>query len=224
VIDLPIRVGTYTYRAESGEGFKTIVAAETGREQDVTFGYVIVNRSGVIAASGGDIAARGRYVTTTTLPAGGYMLKAAVIDSAGRRGSVERHFDVRLGKTANGTFGDLMIAEPGPGSAAVTAMHPVVAVVRSTELIVYTELYGGAEWTPPADAIQMELVASREGADTTSRLTPSLQRLAPGRWGITARASIDAAHQGTRFVRATIAAPGGDPVRLTRVFTLDSAR
>ena len=224
VTDLPIRVGTYTYRAETGEGFKTIVAAETGRDQDVTFGYVIVNRSGVIAASGGDIAARGRYVTTTTLPAGGYMLKAAVIDSAGRRGSVERHFDVRLGKTANGTFGDLMIAEPGPGSAAVTAMHPVVAVVRGSELIVYTELYGAAEWAPPAGAIKMELLSSTDGTETAALLTPSVQKLAPGRWGVTARTPLDAAHRGTRFVRATIAAPGDDPVRLTRVFTLASAR
>ena len=221
VTEIPIRVGTYTYRQPAGEGFKTIVAAETGRDQDVTFGYVIVNRSGVIAASGGDLAAKGRYVVTTTLPAGGYMLKAAVIDSAGRRGSVERHFEVSLGKSGKATYGDLMLAEPGPGSSTELAMHPVVAMVRGSELIAYLEIYAD-DWTPDPGALKLEMVSDSEGKDAVALLTPSIQRLAPGRWGVTARTAIDPAQRGTRFVRATIVAPGSDPVRLTRAFTLES--
>ena len=223
VIDLPVRVGTYSYRLAEGEGFRTIVAMETGRDQDVTFGYVIVNRSnGVIASSGGDVAARGRYVATATLPAGGYMLKAAVIDSAGRRGSVERQFEVRLSKAGAATFGDLMVAEPGPGTAADTAKHPVVAAIRGNELVVYTEVYGPGDWTPPAGAVKLELVTGGDRGDQATTLAPSIQRLGAGRWTVTARTPLDPAQQGTRFVRATITVPGSDPIRVTRAFTLGS--
>ena len=224
VTELPVRVGTYSYRLPEGEGFKTIVAAETGRDQDVTFGYVIVNRSGVIAASGGDIAAKGRYVVTATLPAGGYMLKAAVIDSAGRRGSVERHFEVRLGKAGNTTFGDLMIAEPGPGSDAASAMHPVVALVRGKELLVYTEVYGPDNWIPAPGTVKLDVVSDGGGSESVASMTPSIQRAGAGRWTVTARSPLGGAPGGTRFVRATIAAPGQEPVRLTRAFTVESPR
>ena len=224
VTDLSIRVGTYSYRQPAGEGFKTIVAAETGRDQDVTFGYVIVNRSGVIAASGGDIAARGRYVVTTTLPGGGYMLKAAVIDSAGRRGSVERHFEVRLGKVGSANYGDLMVAEPGPGSSSEIAMHPVVALLRGPELVAYMELYGPADWAPGPGVVKLELVSGGEKTESVTTLAAKMERTAPGHWTITARTPIDAAQSGTRFVRATITAPGADPTQITRVFSLDRPR
>ena len=233
VTEIPVRVGTYSYRQPAGDGFKTIVAVETGREQDVTFGYVIVNRSGVIAASGGDIAARGRYVATTTLPAGGYMLKAAVIDSAGRRGSVERHFEVRLGKSGRASYGDLMLAEPGPstrlendgarsgqgpGGSTALAMHPVVAMVRGPELIAYMEVYAD-DWTPTAGAVRLEMVSDGQTAESITPLATTLERTAPGRWTVTARVPLGDAPAGTRFVRATLTAPGADPTQITRVFS-----
>lgn len=224
VTELPIRVGTFSYQQASGEGFKTIVAAETGREQDVTFGYVLVNRAGVIAASGGDIAVKGRYVLTTTLPAGGYMLKAAVIDSAGRRGSVERHFEVRLGKAGSATLGDLMVAEPGPGGTGELAMHPIVAALRGRELVAYMELYAAGDWTPGPGVVKLEMVSGGTGAETVTPLTAVVERAGAGRWTVTARTPIDPAQGGTRFVRATIAVPGADPMRLTRAFTVERAR
>ena len=225
ITELPVRVGTYSYRLPEGEGFKTIIAAETGRDQDVTFGFVIVNRSSrVIADSGGDVAANGRYVATSQLPAGGYMLKVAVIDSAGRRGSVERNFDVRLGKAGNTTFGDLMIAEPGPGSDTATAMHPVVALVRGKELLVFTELYGPDNWIPAPGTVKLDIVSDGGGSESVTPMTPSIQRAGAGRWTVTGRSTLDTAQGGTRFVRATISAPGQEPMRLTRAFTVESPR
>ena len=222
--DVPVRVATYSYRRTAGEGYTTIVATEIGREEDVTFGYVIVNQSGVIAASGGDIAARGRFVVTATLPPGGYMLKAAVIDNAARRGSVDRHFEVRLGKAGSTTFGDLMIAEPGPGSEAESAMHPVVASLRGKELVVFTELYGPDNWIPAPGTVKLEIVSDGGTSESVAPMTPSIQRVGAGRWTVTARSPVDAAPGDTRFVRATISIPGHEPARLTRAFTLERAR
>lgn len=225
VTELPLRTGTYSYRLPEGEGFKTIVAAETGRDQDVTFGFVVVNRSnGVIVANGRDTAAGGRYVVTATLPAGGYMLKAAVIDNAGRQGSVERHFEVRLGKAGNTTFGDLMIAEPGPGAAGEAAMHPIVASLRGKELVVFTELYGPDNWIPAPGTVKLEVVSDGGSSESVTSMTPSIQRAGAGRWTVTARSPLDTVQAGTRFVRATITAPGQDPVRLTRAFTVGLPR
>ena len=100
-------------------------------------------------------------------------------------------------------------------------MHPVVAMVRGSELIAYLEIYAD-DWTPDPGALKLEMVSDSEGKDAVALLTPSIQRLAPGRWGVTARTAIDPAQRGTRFVRATIVTPGSDPVRLTRAFTLES--
>jgi hypothetical protein len=181
---------------------------------------VIVNRSGVIAASGGDVAARGRYALTASLPAGGYMLKAAVIDSAGRRGSVERHFEVKMGKAGQATFGDLMVAEPGPDSGTGLSMHPVVAMVRGSDVIAYMELYGPETWAPGPEAVRLETVSDGEAGGSAAPLPAKIERTAPGRWTVTAQTTL-APGSGPRFLRATITAPGGDPTQITRVFSLE---
>ena len=215
--DVAVRAATFLYRQPAGAGLKTILAAETAVEQDVTLGYVVVNRSGVIAASGADSAARGRYVTTLELPEGNYMLKVAVIDAAGRRGSVERHFDVRLSAAGGVSHGDLLLAEPpAPG---VESMQPVVRALRSRELLAYVELYGPPGWVPRQDDVRAELIA-REG-DTTALLTPTISQSADGRWVISARANLHEAEPGPRLVIVTIAVPGAAPLRLARTFDID---
>ena len=223
VTELPVRVGTYAYRQPRGEGMRTIVAVETGGDQDVTFGYVIVHRSGVISASGGDVATRGRYVLTTELPAGGYMLKAAVIDRAGRRGSVERHFEVRLGKAGRVPFGDLMLAEPGAGASTELALHPVVASLRGSELLVYLELYADDNWTPGPGTVTLEMFGD-DGGENAKRLTPAIERSGAGRWTVSTRVPVNTAISGPRYVRATIAGPGADPVSISRAFVVGGAR
>ena len=103
-------------------------------------------------------------------------------------------------------------------------MHPVVALVRGKELLVFTELYGPDNWIPAPGSVKLDIVSDGGTSESVTSMTPSIQRAGAGRWTVTARAPLDTAQSGTRFVRATITAPGQDPVRLTRAFTVEVPR
>jgi VWFA-related protein len=215
VAELPLRVATYSFLQPGGSGTRTIVAAETALDTDVTLGYLIVNSQGVIAASGSEVVGGGRFVATSDIPDGRYLLKIAILDRAGRRGSVERQFEVKLGKPGGVSLGDLMVAEPG--SAGRAALQPVVASLRGSELVVYTELYSPGPWTTPG-VLTIELDAG-EGAPV--RITPVIERAGADRWTVTGRIPLADVRTGPRVVTMTIAAPGAEPVRRTRAFAMD---
>lgn len=216
-IGLPLRVSTYVYRQPDNDGLRIIVAAESSVREDVTVGFILVNRSGVIAASDAGIAAGGRYVATKTIPAGSYMLKAAVIGRDGRSGSVERHFDARLGKAGGVMVGDLMLAEPAAEAGA--ALQPVVASLRGDRLVAYLELYAPDDWTPGAGAVTVE-VAAGEG-EPPARIPAVLERTGAGRWTATARWPLDGRPPGARLVVMTVALPRAEPIRLSRPFAVE---
>ena len=215
VTELPLRVATYSYLQPGGSGTRTIVAAETAADSDVTIGYVVVNSQGVIAASGAEVAADGRFVATTDIPDGRYMLKMAIIDRAGRRGSVDRHFDVKRRNPGGVAMGDLMVAEPGPAGAA--ALQPVVASLRGSELVVYTELYSEGPWTA-SGAVTIEVDA---GEGPPVRIVPVVARAGAQRWTVTGRAPLADFRAGARVVTMTIAPPGVEPVRRSRAFAVN---
>lgn len=217
VTELPLRVATHSYRQPEGAGIKTIIAAETSADQDVTIGYVVVNRNGIIAASGAGTAVRGRYVVTVAIPDGNYMLKVAIIDRAFRRGSVERHFNVRLGKAGSAPMGDLMLAEPAAG--VDLALQPVVASLRGNELVVYLELYAEDSWVERDDAVTVAVVSDE--VSSAPRIPPVVERTGPARWTVTARAPLQNLDPGARLVLVTVSPPGAEPVRLSRAFSID---
>lgn len=214
---LPLRVSTYVYRQPDSEGLKIIVAAESSVREAVTVGFILVNGSGVIAASDAGMAPDGRYVATKSIPGGRYMLKAAVIGRDGRSGSVERHFDARLGNAGSVKMGDLMLAEPAAGGGA--ALQPVVVTFRGDQLIAYLELYAADDWSPVPDAVTVEIVAG-EG-ERPARVPAIVQHAGPGRWTATARWPLDDLPQGARLAVVTVALPGGEPVRFSRPFAVE---
>lgn len=214
---LPVRASTYVYRQPDSYGLKIVVAAETSTREDVTVGFILVNDSGVIAASDAGIAADGRYVATKAIPGGRYMLKAAVIAKDGRSGSVERHFEARLGRAGGVAVGDLMLAEPSADRGA--ALQPVVASLRGDQLIAYLEIYAADDWSPGADAVTVEVLAG-EG-EPPARIPAVVQRAGPSRWTATARCPLSDLQPGARLAVVTVAFPGADPVRLSRPFAVE---
>jgi hypothetical protein len=214
---LPLRVSTYVYRQPDSNGLKIIVAAESSVREDATVGFVLVNRSGVIAASDAGVAADGRYVATKSIAGGSYMLKAAVIGRDGRTGSVERHFDARLGKVGGLTVGDLMLAEPSADGSA--ALQPVVVSLRGDQLVAYLELYAADDWSPAAGAVTVEVVAG-EG-EPPARIPALVERAGPGRWTATARWPLDYLPPGARLAVMTVALPGAEPARFSRPFAVE---
>jgi VWFA-related protein len=215
---LPLRVSTYVYRQPDSEGLKVIVAAESSVREAVTVGFILVNGSGVIAASDAGMAPDGRYAATKSIPGGRYMLKAAVIGRDGRSGSVERHFDARLASAGGVPVGDLMLAEPATDGSA--ALQPVVVSLRGDQLVTYLELYAADDWSPGSDAVRVEVEAGEDGVPPV-RIPAVVQRAGPGRWTVTARWPLDDLPPGARLAVVTVALPGAEPARFTRPFAVE---
>ena len=104
VRELPLRIATYTYLANGRPGMRVLVGAEvgvhSGDRPDLTVGYLLRDPPGEVAWSE-HLRVTPRQVRTAAGPVlevsfpiaverpGTYALKLAVIDAAGRRGSVE---------------------------------------------------------------------------------------------------------------------------------------
>jgi hypothetical protein len=212
---LPIRAATYVYRQPDSEGMKVVVAVETRSQEPVTIGYVLVNRSNVIVASGGETAPDGRLLATAAVPAGSYMLKAAVVDAARQSGSIERHFDVRLAPAGAVRVSDLMLAE----SPIAGGLQPLVATLRGKTLVAYFEIYAPENWTPEKSTVTLEI----QNGDTTlpERVAAVVERAAPGRWTATAKYPLAGAQPGAHLAVVTITLPGSNPIRLSRPFAVE---
>ena len=212
---LPIRAATYIYRQPDSEGMKVVVAIETTSRDPVTIGYVLVNRSNVIVASGGETAPDGRLLATAAVPAGSYMLKAAVVDAARQSGSIERHFDVRLAPAGSVRVSDLMLAE----EPIAGGLQPLVASLRGRTLVAFLEIYAPENWTPDRGTVTLEV---QNGERTLPlRSAAVVERAAAGRWTATAKYPVADAQAGAHLAVVTLTLPGSDPIRLSRPFAIE---
>ena len=114
-----------------------------------------------------------------------YALKLAVIDAAGRRGSVKHA--VRAGRRpqAELAVGDLLVADQG-SSPAGGILPPVEARVSGGRLLVYTELYADSPSVWERTAVRIDVVddgpgpALARGAAAMQRADDSLRRSVTG--------------------------------------------
>ena len=222
--ELPLRVATYTY-PDSGR-MRVLVATEVGGEvdftSDVTLAYSLRDAEGTVLASGrqavtAEVADTPRgpilqYSRSMLVDPGTYALRVAVLDAAGRRGSVEHPLDARPQADAAVVVGDLMVADTpqGPG-----AFHPPVeARVASGLLTVYTELYGEAASLLERARVVMEVATDPSGpAQATAdavlggmaeiplrvvRAEVPVDHLPPGRYVVRARVLRDFAEVARR--------------------------
>jgi VWFA-related protein len=212
---IPVRATTYAQRQPEGEGMKIVVAVETPLQEPVTIGYVLVNRSKVIVASGAETSPDGRLLATAVVPSGSYMLKAAAIDAAGQSGSVERHFDARIAQAGIVRTGELMLAESPVGGG----LQPLVASLRGNTLVGYLEIYAPENWSPDGVTVTLEV----QNGDRTlpARVPAVVERGNAGRWTAIAKYPLADAQPGPHLAVVTLALPGSDPIRLSRPFAVE---
>ncbi|HXG86863.1 MAG TPA: VWA domain-containing protein [Vicinamibacterales bacterium] len=194
--ELPLRVATYSYLEPDSANTRIVVAAEVeaaSRQLSAALlGFVLVDRSGVIAASAVHDAVAGRYAFSAVVPAGFYTLRVAGIDALDRPGSVERTVDARVARRAGVQVSDLILAPPPTRPNA--PLDPVIDHVRASALVAYLEMHAGTDGVLP-DAVrvvisdqQTELLTiaanvtdSRRGWAVARAVVP-LTSLSPGRY------------------------------------------
>ena len=168
-----LKATAYTFREPGSRRLRILIAADIDRTENpagrVALGYALMNPRGALVASHFEprVAApvRGRppsqrYVTAASVEEPGvYGLKLAVVDDAGRRGSVEHAFRAQLAPAGTLTIGDLLVADKtasGPGGA-----EPAVAgdFADPDSLHGYVELYSDSADALKDAAVTLEISA-----------------------------------------------------------------
>ncbi len=232
--ELPLRVATYTYAEPARKALRVVISAEAGsgpfdsaqrrpfdsaqgREGSpgTWLGFVLIDASGVIAATATIESASGHYAFSSVVPEGRYTLRTAAIDPLGRQGSVERVFAARLGGTTRLRVADLMLA-PVPGTPTAP-LSPIVDRARGEAVVAYLEFEASPSARPPAVRVGIARGPS-ESPLVTVNATVSLR---PDGWAM-ARAVIPIAGlgPGAFTVRADIDAEGAPAGGITRPFTI----
>lgn len=224
--DIPITVTTQSYKDPVSEKIKLIVAASIGRPHEVSppraIGFQVANERGDVEALTVETSpdATGRYMGAALVAPGTYMLKLAVIDDQGRRGSAEHRFDARLRVGGPFRFGSLMLMDGRVGGGLSPKIEPRVSGVFA---LGYTEIYAPDPARFQDATIAFEVAAEPNGRTLAAVAGMLSESSTPGRRLAVGEVPLKGLEPGAYVLRA-IVSTGGKPVaRLTQEFTLVGA-
>jgi hypothetical protein len=230
--DLPVRVATYSYRGADDELVRVMVAAEVGGEVDVasdlTVAYTLRNPEGTVVSTGKrSIAATlgvtpagpvRRYTAPMVIGPGAYTLRVAVVDRAGRRGSVQHPFRAEQRSDGPLAVGDLTLAER-PSSAG-EFLTPVEARVSSGWLLAYTELYAEAPSMFEQTRVVVEVADDESGPTRASADAVLRGPTETPRRVVSAAVAVDHLPPGRYVARARVMRASAEVARLHRPFQI----
>jgi VWFA-related protein len=235
--DLPFRLTTYAFQDPDSPKIRLLCAMEVERASDpdgrMAMGIVLVKPGGEVGATfyqsaidapvdAGSKAQRS-FVTLLVDP-GQYTLKAAVVDSDGRRGSLERPVRAFMTRMSRFRATELLIGDDTKGESA-TVIPTITGEVSGDQLHVYLELFSDA----PAgfDGASVSIEVSPAGAATVVETAPaSLQPAdAAGKNDDRCRAAAGAVPlsllpAGSYVARAVVSVDGRKVGQMTRPFRL----
>ena len=213
--ELPVRATAYTFRDSVDGKMRVILTADAdgGGSQQMTFGYVLIDDTGVIASSGSDPAVEGRFTQVVSVPRGRYSLKIAAIDSTGRQGSVERVVDARLIGSEGIGLSDLTITDSEPGQA----LRPVVASTEGETAGAVLEIYGPPGWKPQGVSVRID-VKPVDGSSAVFTAPASVSAIGASTLRARAELKLRDLPAGAYVATAHVTMPGGVVKRVERGF------
>jgi VWFA-related protein len=237
--DIGLKVSTYTLRDAATDKLRIIVAADIDRS---------VTSAGRLALAYTLLDARGRMVTSQLEPdmkaaergperiqtfvgsalvdtPGLHTLKLAVVDSTGKRGSVEHTFRAQMTSAGRLKATDLLIAENTGSIAAGGLLPAVVGDFVPGTMHGYLELYGDGEAQLDQASVTFEVADSEEGRAIESapgRVQPASAD-APGRRTVQGAVTTSLLPPGDYVARAVVNVDGRKAASLTRPFHIAAA-
>jgi VWFA-related protein len=174
--DIGLKVTAYTFRDAASQKLRILIAADIDRSQNpsnrLALGYALLDGNGKLLASQYEPQLKTplrtetmtqHYVTAAAGDAPGvYGLKLAVVDDAGKRGSVEHAFRAQLTSAGSIRIGDLLIGEDA--SAGLDGATPSVAADFSDAdaLHGYLEIYGDSAEGLKDASVTLEVAAKED--------------------------------------------------------------
>jgi len=231
---LPFLITSYAFQDPGSSKIRLLVALEVDPADargKLALGLVARQMDGTTAATfyqpsietpAGLNTSKRSYFATLLLTPGPYLLKAAMVDEAGHRGSVER--PVRAYMTRMGRFRatQLMIGGDEQHGATPNSIAPTVSGSVRGQLHTYMELF--ADGPPGFDRTNVTIEIVPAGADTiVDRATAALEATGTDPLVRAAAASVPLRllPEGEYVARAIVAVDGRRVGTMTRRFHLE---
>jgi tetratricopeptide (TPR) repeat protein len=236
--DIGLNLSTYSMRDPGSGKIKVLFAVDIDRSTNpsgrLALAFMLTETSGKTVASQFVQDAKAPVRSTTRIQTftgsvvagspGVHTLKLAVIDDAGKKGSVERTFNAQLTPVGQVRATDLLIAE-NTGAASGGIVPAVAADFTSDVLHGYVELYSDAAEVLQHTTVTVEVADSEEGRaldGTAGRLQPATSD-APMRRIAEASVPIALLPPGEYVARAVISINGRKAGQVTRPFKIAAA-
>lgn len=233
--DMGLEVTTYTFRDPGTQKLRVVLVTDIDRSTNefdkLSIGYFAADAKGIVVASRVEPDITGAvnpatrkqsHVSAMTLDdAGNYIVKVAVTDGAGRRGSVQHSFRAQLTPAGQIRMTDLLIAE-GDHAPEGGVMPAVAANFTGSMLQAYVELFSEAPQQLETASVVME-VAEREDGPTLDATAAALKEPGtPGGERRTAEAAVPIAllPSGDYVARAVVSVAGRKVGRVSRPFRI----
>jgi VWFA-related protein len=229
---IPFRLTTYTFQDPGTTKIRLLVGVEVDRPDTgrLAMGFALVNANGTTAATFYQPAADAphgpgsqTYFAAMTADPGGYVLKAALLDEKGRRGSLERQVRAYMTRMSRFRATQLLIGDTKDPAAAAGSIAPTVSGNLSGETLhTYMELFADAPAAFDGTTVRVDVVpagGSRPVESDAAILQP------PG-----ADASVRAAAAtvpiaqlpaGSYVAHAVVTVDGRDVGEMTRPFRIE---
>lgn len=233
--ELPFRLTTYAFQDPESPKIRLLVAMEAERAADpngrMAMGIVLVKPGGdlgatffqpAIGAPTGASSKPQRSFATLLVEPGQYILKAAIVDSDGRRGSLERPVRAFMTRMSRFRSTELLIGDDTDRHAEGGAVVPTVTgALAGEQLYFYLELF--SEEAAALDGAVATLEVSPEGSATVVDSTPaSLQRIGSDERcrAVTGAVHVSLLPRGNYVARLIVSLDGRKVGQMTRPFRL----
>ena len=203
-----------------------MIAASMGRPQQVSLpraiGFQVANERGDIESLTMETSpnASGRYLGAALIAPGTYMLKLAVIDDQGRRGTVEHRFDARLRTGGPFRFGSLMLMDGRAGGPLSPKIEPRAS---GASVVGYTEIYAPDAARFLEATMTFEIAAEPNGKALAAAAGTIQETSTPGRRLALGEVPLTGLDPGEYVLRGVVSVAGRPVARLTQPFTLVGA-
>ena len=231
--DIGLKLTTYSFTENDSNKLRVMLAAEIDRTQNlrdkVSLAYTVVDGNDRVVSAQvepelttpvrPDSRTQG-YMSAVTLAPGTYIVKLAVVDDKGRRGSVERTVHAQLTSAGQIHLTDLLLSDDsGPGGA----LNPSVAAQFTGDVLHgYLELHSEAPQALDSAAITLE-IAPNEAARAIDSVPVHVQKEAtpvPTRRVVEGAVPITLLPPGEYVARAVVTVAGRKAGQVTRPFRI----
>lgn len=228
--DIGLRLAAYSFTENEGDKLRVLLAAEIDRSQNpgrkVSLGYTVVDGNSRIVSAQVEpevtTAIRPDTQTQTYMGAisaspGTYIIKLAVVDDAGKRGSVEHTVNAKLTAAGQMHLTDLLLGDDAGGRG----LNPSVSAQFTGQVLHgYVELRSDAPQVLGSAMVALEVAANEAGRaiDSTAAQFEGDVAAAPGRRVAEGALPIALLPPGDYVARAVVSVAGRKVGQVTRSF------